>query len=335
MSGNAEYGEEFEEFAADILGDDDTLTTDEAADGAMLDVVETDNTDVIESEMPDSDQVSDDENLKDEKTKTDTDKEDVKVDSGKDENADIKKDDTATTAVKPPEMVPYERFSKVRQGGRVAEDYLKTANSENQKLKQEIDALKNQLQHTERHAKAEGLELPEYSNEITDELLDRVEEGDPAAVRAALEIERRARESGGQAAPVEQQNTDSWVNHIKDDAVLDTIDDWEADMSEAGDKRMAIAEQVEKSLWSNPENRSLPADDFGKLLIEQTNAQFIADAGEIVDKQIEEKTTEEKLPDNLGGGGAANAVLEGDDALMNLEGEELIAAIDKQIHGRS
>lgn len=331
MSGeNTAFDEMINDFSDEVLGEDDAPSTVETDDGVMLSQDETDNTDAIESEMPGSDQEGGTDNDQSDKSKTDG-NDDVAAKSGNDEDGDGKS--STATAFKPPKTVTYDRFSEVRSGGRKAERALKAKKSENTKLKEQVATLENKLQHNERSAKAEGVELSEYSSEITDELLDRVEAGDPAAMREALELQREFAMTEDVSNDVEQ-NTDSWISHIEDDGVADTLDDWQDDKSDAGEKRMQIALQVEKVLWSNPENRSLPADDFGKLLIEQTNDQFIAAAGEIAEKQLGVDSSDDELPDNLSGGSGGSLAPRGDDALMDLDGEALQAAIDAEILGR-
>lgn len=290
---------EFENFVNNVTGNETTTSTAEPDKSEMPAQEDVDDNVSDKSEMPNTDQEAD-------KDKTDR--------SETDEN-------------KPPETVPYGRFQQVRHASRETERKLRSRTKELEELRAKNQANVEKIQQAE----ADGFEFRDMPNEIDDDLIKRVEEGDPDAMADALRVmQRQGKQQVTTTAdnqPSEPQG-DSWVSQLTDDGVKDTIDDWlyESQESDLGKQRWAIALEIDESVRSSPEYQSFTADEIGNKVIELTNAKLLELAQSKVQEQVS-KNPEEKMPESLSGGGGKQP--QGDDVLLGLSGDDLINAIDK------
>ena len=306
----------FEDFVNKVTGDETAAPTTETDKSEMPEQKEVADKASDKSEMPNTEQEADKGKQAD---TSNADEADDKADTDK-------TDSSSTDGNKPPEHVPYARFQKVRTASREVERNLLKANKELEELRAKNQAYQSKIALAE----SEGVELRELPNEIDDDLIKRVEEGDPDAMADALRVMRG---QGKQQVPTtdvqpSESQDDSWVNQLTDNGVKDTLEDWhyESQESDLGKQRWNIALEIDESVRSNPDYQSFTADEIGNKVIELTNAKLLELAKSKVQEQAS-KEPEEDMPESLSGSGGNHS--QGDNALLGLSGDDLIAAIDQ------
>lgn len=296
---------DFLEFVDDVAGSDqdthdgldETAAHDEGHDqGAMPDQDESGADDYPDGEMPDDDRGA--------------------VDETQDDESDA--------------FVPKAVVKKVRHERREIARNLAKAAKENKALADQKAQLEKQLAYYRAQAEEVGVdEYQEPPNELTDELLERVRDGDTDAIAQALAIQRAMQQpkSNDQGAEPEP-SSGHWTEQLSDDSVTDQLEAW-SDGYEAGDARSRkaweTAIEVSKQVMSDPNNQSLSPDEIGAKVVALTKRSI---AGRVVDEQTS-GDGDDRMPESLSSAGGS-ARKSGPTSLLGLEGDELIAALDAQ-----
>lgn len=315
----SDYDDDFDSWVEEIVGEEDqdkhdgedeTLAADEAVSDEMSAQDESVDDGHSEGEMPNDQRDASD----DEDTKTDT-------------KPDTKPDDAIDDAIDDG-FVPKSVVKKVRHERREIARERDRLQRELDAAQAKLDANNQQLSYYQKQATDAGAD--EYTpppTELTDDLLERVRDGDTDAIAQALAIRQREQQEMSKEVPVDTPEDGHWTTRVTDEVVIDQLESW-SDAAEAGDKRgqavWAKAVEVSNQVLSDPANQALSPDEIGAKIVEQTKQSFTRSAVEAT-----VQPGEDQMPESLSTAGGSGA--EPDNDLLGLEGDELIAALDAMV----
>ena len=300
--------QEFEDFVSEIIeddsdfepdalkGDDDTLLDAETAGDAISKQDEALGNDDPDGEMPGDDAVKSEGEHK------------------------AKQDDN--------EYVPRKVLQKVRQERRDASRDAAQARRDAAEAKAQRAEAEERLAAYEKQMADSGIEYVPPVTEFSDDLEQRMRDGDTDAITDAVKIISNQ----GRAADSAEQSVDQaephWTEAITDAGVVDQLEAW-SDAAQVGDEagtaRWGLAVDVSNEVLSDPNNQNLSPDEIGAKIVTLTKDRLVTAAAEVVERQV--GGDEDRMPESLGSAGGGNQAPKSD--LLGLDGDDLIAAIDK------